>query len=99
MLEFIITLIACHFIADFPMQSDFLVLNKGKSWEINFYHAIIYASTFILFAHVSLSFAILLFVSHFIIDPMKARYKIIKPIWQDQILHFIVIAIGVLIGL
>lgn len=94
MLTYLVLLIACHFIADFPFQSDFIAMNKGKSWEINFYHAVIYTAAFLLFMKVSLPFAALLFVSHFIIDPLKARYKLVKRIWQDQLIHIAVLAIG-----
>ena len=87
-------LIACHFIGDFPFQPEFFVVNKGKSWEILFYHCSVYAATFVIFAKISLWFAFLLLISHFIIDALKARYHIIKQIWQDQLLHGIIILIG-----
>jgi len=96
MISLITTLIACHFVGDFPFQGDFLGLNKGKSWEINFYHAITYTATFVIFAKVSLFFALFLLVTHFFIDPLKARYHYIKHIWVDQLLHMVVILIGVL---
>lgn len=88
-------LIACHFIADFAFQSEFLGIGKGKSWELNFYHAITYTATFVVFAKVSMPFAALLFVSHIVVDPLKARYRIIKHIWQDQLIHVAVIIAGV----
>jgi hypothetical protein len=47
-----------------------------------------------IFAKISLWFALLLLISHFIIDALKARHHIIKQIWQDQILHGIIIFIG-----
>ena len=31
-------------------------------------------------------------VSHFFIDPLKSRWGIIKTIWEDQVLHYIVLA-------
>jgi hypothetical protein len=89
-------LIGCHFIGDFPFQSEFLACNKGKSWEINFYHAITYTSVFIVFGKVSIAFAALLLITHFIVDPLKARYKLIKSIWLDQLIHIAIIFIGVL---
>lgn len=99
MLNLMCLLIACHFVGDFPFQGEFLALNKGKSWEINFYHAITYTATFVIFAKVSVLFATLLLVSHFIIDPLKARYGIIKHIWVDQFIHVLIIAFGVLFNL
>jgi len=34
-----------------------------------------------------------LFVTHVIVDPLKARYKIIGPIWLDQLLHLLTIVL------
>jgi len=99
MLTFLCLLIACHFVGDFPFQNEFLALNKGKSWEINFYHAITYTAAFVIFAKVSVAFAAVLLLSHFVIDPLKARYHIIKPIWMDQLLHVAVIFACFFIGL
>ena len=99
MLELIVLLVACHFLGDFPFQGEFLAMNKGKSWEINFYHAITYTATFVIFAKVSLAFALLLLITHFFIDPLKARWQIVKHIWMDQLLHFAVILTGVFLGL
>ena len=89
----LLLLLSCHFIGDFPFQGDWISANKGKSWEILFYHCAIYVATFIIFGYIGWRFALVLFVSHFIIDTMKARWKIIKPIWIDQILHFAIILI------
>jgi hypothetical protein len=91
MWDLVLLLIACHFIGDFPFQSEFFALNKGKSWEINFYHAITYTATFVIFAKIDIAFSILLLITHFIIDALKARYGLIKHIWIDQILHIMVI--------
>lgn len=95
MLEMILLLTACHFIGDFPFQSEWFVTCKGKSWEVNFYHAAVYTCTFIIFAKISWAFALLLLISHFIIDPLKARWGIVKTVWADQILHFLIIAAGI----
>lgn len=94
-MEHILLLLASHFIGDYPFQPLYFVENKGKSWEINFYHAATYTATFVVFAHTSLLATLILLISHFIIDPIKARYKIIpiNKVWIDQILHLIVIGI------
>ena len=83
--------LACHFIGDFAFQSEWMSMNKGKSWEINFYHAATYTAVFVLFARATPAAIAVIFITHFIIDPLKTRYKVIKPIWVDQALHFIVI--------
>ena len=90
--------IAIHFIADFPFQGDWLGTQKGKSWELMVYHCLIYSGTFVVFGDVSIQFAAILFVTHLIIDPLKARYKVVKHIWQDQLLHMAVIVFGCLMG-
>jgi hypothetical protein len=85
--------LACHFIGDFAFQSTWMSIEKGKSWEVNFYHCATYSAVFVLFAHPSwLAIAILL-VTHFVIDALKARYKLINAIWVDQLLHIITIAL------
>ncbi|MCF7835621.1 MAG: DUF3307 domain-containing protein [Candidatus Marinimicrobia bacterium] len=89
-MELVLCFVA-HFIGDWPFQTTFMAENKGKSWEINFYHAAVYTATFIWIAHASWLASIILLVSHFWIDALKARWKIIKHIWQDQLLHFLVI--------
>jgi hypothetical protein len=79
--------LACHFIGDFAFQSTWMSIEKGKSWEINFYHCATYTATFVLFAHPSLLAVIVLLVTHFIVDALKARYRVINSIWLDQTLH------------
>ncbi len=85
--------LACHFIGDFAFQSAWMTIEKGKSWEINFYHGATYTAPFLLFAHCTPLAAIVLFATHIVIDPLKARYKIVGPIWVDQLLHFAVILV------
>lgn len=90
-LNIMVIWLACHFIGDFAFQSAWMSIEKGKSWEVNFYHAATYTAVFVLSAHTSLLATALLFISHCIIDPLKARYKIINPIWLDQLLHVLTI--------
>ena len=47
----------------------------------------------VLFAHSSVFATVVLFVAHVIVDPLKARYKVIGPIWLDQLLHFVTIVL------
>jgi hypothetical protein len=91
--------LACHFVGDFAFQSSWMSMEKGKSWEINFYHSATYTATFILFAHPSLLAIAVLFGTHFIIDPLKSRYKLIGPIWVDQALHILTIVLILLLRL
>jgi hypothetical protein len=84
--------LACHFIGDFAFQSTWMSIEKGRSWEVNFYHAATYTAVFVLFAHPSLLAIAVLLITHCIVDPLKARYKVIGPIWLDQLLHVLTIA-------
>ncbi len=83
--------LACHFLGDFPWQGDYLAQLKGSSWQHLFYHCACYTGVFVLFAHPSLLALGIIFASHFVIDALSARYKIIKWLWLDQLLHVLVI--------
>ena len=84
-------------VGDFAFQSTWMSVEKGKSWEVNFYHCATYTATFILFAAPSI-FAILTILStHFIVDALKARYKVIRSIWLDQLLHIATIIVILLL--
>jgi hypothetical protein len=85
--------LACHFVGDFAFQSAWMSAEKGKSWEVNFYHCATYTAVFVLFAHSSLVATVLLLVLHYIVDTLKARYKVIGPIWLDQLLHILTIVL------
>lgn len=86
-LQVLLTWLACHFVGDFAFQSTWMTLEKGKSWEVNFYHGATYTAVFVLFAHASPLAAAALLGAHFVVDPLKARYKVIGPIWLDQLIH------------
>jgi hypothetical protein len=86
----IISAVACHFIGDFPFQTEYLALNKGKSWEIMFYHCAVYIALFALMGANTHQLLALL-VSHYAIDTLKARYGFIKTIWEDQVAHFVIL--------
>jgi hypothetical protein len=85
--------IACHFVGDFAFQSTWMSMEKGKSWEVNFYHCATYTATFVIFVHPSIQATAFLLVTHYIVDTLKARYKVIGPIWLDQLLHILTIVV------
>lgn len=87
----LLTWLACHFVSDFAFQSTWMSVEKGKSWEVNFYHCATYTAVFILFAHPSVLAAAVLCGTHFVVDPLKSRYKVIDSIWLDQLLHIVTI--------
>ncbi|HVU66600.1 MAG TPA: DUF3307 domain-containing protein [Ktedonobacteraceae bacterium] len=92
-LQVLLVWLACHFIGDFAFQSAWMSMEKGKSWEVNFYHGATYTAVFVLFAHSSLLATAVIFGTHLVIDPLKARYKVIGPIWLDQLLHIATIVL------
>lgn len=87
-----------HHLGDFAFQNDWMAGQKGKSWEVLCYHVLMYTVVFVPLAFVlprmNLAAALVIFGTHFVIDACKARWKIVRQIWQDQLLHF-----GVLGGL
>lgn len=92
----LILLLAGHFLGDFTFQSEWMVKEKGKSWEINLYHAISYTATVFVtafFGGVRLSVAaiLVLVVAHFLVDALRSRYGVIKSIWAGQIWHVLVV--------
>src|SRR5438045_1396484 len=95
----LLTWLACHFVGDFAFQSTWMSVEKGKSWEVNFYRSATYTAVFVLFAHPSILAIAILFGTHFVIDPLKARYKLIDPIWVDQCLHFLTIILILALGI
>jgi mannose/fructose/N-acetylgalactosamine-specific phosphotransferase system component IIC len=92
-LQVLLIWLACHFIGDFAFQSAWMSMEKGKSWEVNFYHCATYTAVFVLFAHTTPLATAALFGTHFVVDPLKARYNFIKPIWLDQLLHVLTIVL------
>lgn len=92
-LQVLLLWLACHFIGDFAFQSAWMSMEKGKSWEVNFYHCATYTAVFVLFAHASPLATVVLLGTHFVVDPLKARYKLIDPIWLDQLLHILTIVL------
>ena len=96
LLEKFVLLCACHVIGDFAFQTAWLAEGKKISWGINAYHAFAYTSPFVLLLlapAIGMTVAALAVIagSHFVIDPLKARYGIIKWVWLDQFLHVIVL--------
>jgi len=92
----LLLLAAAHFLGDFAFQSRWMVENKGKSWEVNAYHTLTYTATIFVVAvlaglNLPTWFFVTIMISHFLIDPLKARYNIVKSIWADQLLHLVVI--------
>ena len=89
----LLTWLACHFIGDFAFQSTWMSIEKGKCWDVLFYHCATYTAVSVIFAHSTPMATAILVGSHFVVDALKARYKVIGPIWLDQLLHIVTIVL------
>lgn len=91
MIKLIITLIFCHLIGDYVLQTDFIAKTKGTNW----YHLIVHCALYCLPFSVVYGLTwqlIFIFITHMVIDPLKARYNKINYI-TDQLLHYIVMLV------
>lgn len=91
MIKLIITLIFCHLIGDYVLQTDFIAKTKGTNWYHLIVHCMLYCLPF--FVIYGLTWQLLfIFIAHMVIDPIKARYNKINYI-TDQLLHYIVMLV------
>ena len=88
MIENIILLVFCHLIGDYVLQIDFIANSKGSNFYHMFVHCALYCVPFYIYFGFVWQLAII-FVSHIIIDLLKAKYKKINY-WQDQALHYLI---------
>lgn len=91
MIKLIISLIFCHLVGDYVLQTDFIAKTKGENWYHLIVHCALYCLPFFVLFGLTwqLSF---IFITHMIIDPLKARYNKINYI-TDQLLHYIVMLV------
>lgn len=91
MIKLIITLIFCHLVGDYVLQTDFIAKTKGENWYHLIVHCMLYCLPFFVLFGLTwqLSF---IFITHVIIDPLKARYNKINYA-TDQLLHYIVMLV------
>lgn len=89
-----------HFLADFPLQGDYIArmkiphLNPKENWIIvMFAHCIIHAGIVFIFTG-SLLLAMIMLLSHFIIDVAKCEQylgKSSRAFLYDQLLHILIL--------
>lgn len=91
-----------HYLADYPLQGEFLAQCKGKYDYLLLCYAIIWAGTICVGLHfigiLTLWKIVFLLIGHFFIDRWKARKDnktnaLTKDLWIDQALHFVQILI------
>ena len=86
--DIILVLISCHLIGDYVLQIDFIAKSKGTNIYHLLVHCFLYCVPFYIMFGAIWQLAVL-FITHIIIDLLKARYKLI-PYWLDQVLHYVV---------
>jgi hypothetical protein len=98
-LENLLWLLLGHYVCDYPLQGDFLAQTKGKYWYSLLVHSIIYGLGMALILKLLGVFviwkAIVLVVSHIIIDYKKANAKnkdlaLTTYLYIDQALHLVI---------
>lgn len=86
-----IKLILCHLLGDYVLQCDFIAKSKGYNLYHMFVHCALYCVPFYFIFDISFKL-LFLFITHIVIDLLKARYKVIDY-KTDQILHYVVLVI------
>lgn len=80
-------IVACHMFGDYILQNDFIASTKGNNWWHMFVHCITYTIPFTFIFKFDWRIAFL-FVTHFVIDNLKARWHRINYV-SDQALHLL----------
>lgn len=91
LIDLIIKLIFCHLLGDYPLQIDYIAQTKGKNWYHLLVHCSLYCLPFYWFFGLNWQLLVI-FISHVIVDALKARYKKINYL-TDQILHYAVMIV------
>lgn len=90
MIEKILLLVLCHLIGDYVLQGDFIAKTKGQNW----YHLIVHCGLYVLPFYICFGLTwqlALIFVTHIVIDALKARYGKIDYV-TDQVWHYVLLA-------
>lgn len=82
----IIKAIVCHVVGDYLFQTEYMAREKSKDWYVLFVHCVCYCVPFIYIFGLDFRI-IILFLTHMMVDALKARYGKFG-IYADQILHY-----------
>lgn len=88
-MEFLFKLLFCHLVGDYVLQSAYIAETKGKNIYHLFVHCFLYCLPFYM---ISCPYIFLIFITHVVIDYLKATKKKISYCW-DQVLHYVVLLI------
>lgn len=87
-LKTIVLIVLCHLFGDYVLQSDFIAQTNGKNWYHLFVHCALYCIPFLVVFGFTWHLLVI-FISHLIIDQLKARWNKITYT-QDQIFHYLI---------
>lgn len=87
--ELLLKIAFCHLVGDYVLQCDFIAKTKGENWYHLFVHCILYCLPFYVVFGLTWELVVL-FLTHVIIDALKARYEVISY-KTDQVLHYYVV--------
>lgn len=87
-IKILILAIFAHCLGDYVLQVDFIAQTKGKNWYHLIIHCILYTFAFYMLFGLTWHLSII-FITHLIIDPIKARYNKITYT-KDQVLHYLI---------
>lgn len=98
-IENLLWVILAHYLLDYPLQSDFLARTKGSDNYSLLAHSIIYGLgmtlTFKFIGVFSIAKALILVISHFIVDYVKSHAKdkskaLTTYLYIDQSIHLLI---------
>lgn len=93
--------LASHAAGDFPLQTSRMAEEKFDNPRVRAEHVTVYTATYLPFVSVvewsnrqRATFLVLIWGTHFLIDTQ--RWNEVVPIWYDQALHLIALALSVI---
>ena len=85
-IEVLLQLLFCHLVGDYVIQTRFVAESKGSNWYHLFVHCALYCLPFYLVFGLTWQLPVI-FITHFIVDPLKARWYKINYV-TDQVIHY-----------
>ena len=89
-IDLILKVLFSHLLGDYVLQIDYIAKMKSSSLYHLFVHCALYCFPFYILCDMNHVMLVILFVSHILIDFLKARFNLIDES-QDQALHYSVL--------